>query len=97
MSRMHRPKYALFFDNHTMASCPDVGADFNAEEFATCISDCGVDFIGFHAKCNQGFCYYDTEIGIKHPSLTRDMFGELIAACREKKIAVSAYFNCGLS
>ncbi|MCK9361912.1 beta-galactosidase trimerization domain-containing protein, partial [Patescibacteria group bacterium] len=94
---MHSPKYALFFDNHTMALCPDVGADFNAEEFAACIGDCGVDFIGFHAKCNQGFCYYDTKIGIKHPSLTRDMFGELIAACRTKNIAVSAYLNCGLS
>jgi hypothetical protein len=32
--KMHRPKYVLFFDNHTMAVCPDVGADFNAEEFA---------------------------------------------------------------
>jgi hypothetical protein len=56
---MHKPKYALFFDNHTMAMCPDVGVDFNAGEFAGRISDCGADFVGFHAKCNQGFCYYE--------------------------------------
>lgn len=94
---MHKPKYALFFDNHTMAACPDVGTDFNANEFAGRISDCGVDFVGFHAKCNQGFCYYDTKIGIKHPSLKRDMFGEMAAACQSKNIAVTAYLNCGLS
>lgn len=94
---MHKPKYALFFDNHTMAKCPDVGSDFNAEEFSKRINDCGVDFVGFAAKCNQGFCYYDTEIGIKHPSLKRDMFGEMVNACKEKGIAVTAYLNCGLS
>ena len=94
---MHRPKYALFFDNHTMAACPDVGSDFNAEEFSKRINDCGVDFVGFAAKCNQGFCYYDTAIGIKHPALKRDMFGEMVAACQSKKIAVTAYLNCGLS
>lgn len=94
---MHKPKYALFFDNHTMAACPDVGTDFNADEFAGRISDCVVDFVGFHAKCNQGFCYYDTKIGIKHPSLKRDMFGEMVAACQSRNIAVAAYLNCGLS
>jgi hypothetical protein len=94
---MYKPKYALFFDNHTMAACPDVGVNFNADEFAGRISDCGADFVGFHAKCNQGFCYYDTEIGIKHPSLHRDMFGEMVVACQSRNIAVTAYFNCGLS
>ena len=94
---MHKPKYALFFDNHTMAACPDVGTDFKAEEFAGRIHDCGVDFVGFAAKCNQGFCYYDTKIGIRHPSLKRDLFGEMVAACKTRDIAVTAYLNCGLS
>ncbi len=94
---MHNPKYCLFFDNHTMAACPDVGVDFDAAAFSQKLSDCGVDLIGFPAKCNQGFCYYNTAIGIRHPSLRRDMFGELVAACQTRKIAVTAYFNCGLS
>ena len=94
---MYNPKYALFFDNHTMAACPDVGSDFNAGEFAGRIKDCGADFVGFAAKCNQGFCYYDTAIGIKHPSLQRDMFGEMVSACRTENITVTAYLNCGLS
>jgi len=94
---MHSPKYALFFDNHTMAASNDVGSDFDADEFGKRIKDCGVDFVGFPAKCNQGFCYYDTNIGIRHPSLKRDMFGDLVNSCIEKGVAVSAYLNCGLS
>ena len=26
MPKMHQPKYCLFYDNHTMPACPDVGA-----------------------------------------------------------------------
>ncbi len=94
---MHHPKYSLFFDNHTMKACPDVGRDFDAEAFASRIADCGVDFITFHARCNQGFAYYPTEIGIRHPSLKEDLFGKIVAACGKKGIAVSAYFNGGIS
>lgn len=94
---MHKPKYALFFDNHTMAGVPDVGSEFNAEEFSDQIKACGVDYVGFTAKCNQGFCYYPTKTGIIHPSLKTDMFGSFVNACKKKNITVAAYFNCGLS
>ena len=96
---MHHPKYAMFFDFHTLKACPDVGHGFDAERFAGQLQETGVDLVGFHAKCNQGFCYYDTEIGIRHPSLPpgKDLFGEVVAACNKRGIRVSAYFNCGLS
>jgi len=96
---MYYPKYAMFFDNHTLRSCPDVGHDFDAERFADELKKNGVDLIGFHAKCNQGFCYYNTKIGIRHPSLPKgmDLFGEVVKACGKRNIRVSAYLNCGLS
>lgn len=97
MKLRHDPKYSLFFDNHTMQACPDVGAEFDAEEFVGRIADCGVDFVTFHARCNQGFAYYDTTIGTRHPSLKGDMFGQFVRACKERGIAVSAYFNVGIS
>ena len=81
---MHKPKYCLFYDNHTMKACPDVGADFDVEEFTNRIVACGVDYLTFHARCNQGMAYYDTEIGIKHPSLKYDLFGKLAEACQRK-------------
>ena len=89
----------MFFDNHTMRACPDVGHDFSAEDFAGNLKEAGVDLVGFHAKCNQGFCYYRTKTGIRHPSLPEklDMFGDVVKECGKRGIRVSAYLNCGLS
>ena len=96
---MYHPEYILFFDNHTAKACSDVGHNFDAEKFAETIKDIGADLVGFHAKCNQGFCYYDTKIGHRHPSLKpgHDYFGEVVNACNKRGIKVTAYLNCGLS
>lgn len=94
---MPSPKYCLFYDNHTMPACPDVGKNFDAEKFTDRVKACGVDFLTFHARCNMGVAYYDTEIGIRHPTLDHDMFGDLAAACERKGILLSAYLNAGLS
>lgn len=94
---MHQPKYCLFYDNHTMKAIPDVGENFDVDVFTDKIKCCGVDYLVFHARCNQGMAYYDTKIGIKHPSLKYDLFGKLSDSCREKGIALGAYFNAGIS
>jgi hypothetical protein len=95
--KMHQPKYCLFYDNHTMPACPDVGENFDVEAFTDRIKRCGVDYLTFHARCNLGMAYYDTKIGIKHPSLKYDLFGKLAEACQRKGIALTAYFNGGIS
>lgn len=93
----HRPEYCLFYDNHTMKGIPDVGKKFNAGAFTDRLKRCGVDYLIFPSRCNQGLAYYDTKIGIKHPSLEYDLFGKLSEACAKKKIALAAYFNVGIS
>ncbi len=80
-----------------MPSCPDVGANFDAEAFTDRIKRCGVDQLTFHARCNLGMAYYDTKTGIRHPSLKYDLFGRLADACKRKEIALIAYFNGGIS
>ena len=94
---MHRVKYGLFFDNHTQVETPDVGRDFDPEYFTDQLKACGVDYLGFHARCNMGMAYYDTAVGTRHPSLKYDLFGALAECCRKKDIALVAYFNGGLS
>ena len=94
---MHQPKYCLFYDNHTMKAIPDVGENFDADVFTDKVKRCGVDYLIFHARCNQGLAYYDTKIGTKHPSLKYDLFGKLSEACQQKGIALAAYFNAGIS
>lgn len=94
---MYSPKYCMFFDFHTMKACPDVGYGFSAEDFVGNLKNCGIDLIGFPAKCNQGFCYFDTRTGTRHPALRKDMFGDIVRACGKLDIKVNAYLNCGLS
>lgn len=94
---MHNPKWCLFYDVHTMPACPDVGAGFDADAFTDRIKDCGVDYVVFHARCNLGTAYYNTKVGIRHPSLNYDMFGALADACEKRDIALTAYINVGLS
>ena len=93
----HKPKYCLFYDNHTMKAIPDVGENFDVETFTDRVRDCGVDYLVFHVRCNQGLAYYNTRIGTRHPSLKYDLFGKLSEACQRKGIALGAYFNAGIS
>jgi hypothetical protein len=95
--KMPKFKYSLFYDNHTLPAVPDVGETFDAEIFTDRIKACGVDYLTFHARCNLGVAYYDTKIGIKHPSLKYDLFGKLADACKRKGIALTAYLNGGIS
>ncbi|MFH1573478.1 MAG: hypothetical protein ABIG68_05810, partial [Acidobacteriota bacterium] len=94
---MHIPKWALFFDFHTMPANPDVGSGFDMDAITDWFAACGADFIVFPARCNLGTAYYPTKLGIPHPALKRDLFGDLAAACHAKGIAISAYINVGLS
>ena len=94
---MHKIKYALFYDNHTHIENPDVGINFDVEHFTDEIKRCGVDYLAFHARCNQGLTYYDTKVGMRHPALKYDLFGRLAEACKRKNIVLSAYFNGGIS
>ena len=94
---MFRPSHALFYDFHTSPNYPDLGKYFNAGDFADFLVECGIDFLTFHARCNMGNAYYNTRIGIRHPSLTFDLFGALAEECARRGIALNAYFNGGLS
>lgn len=94
---MHKVRYGLFFDNHTQMENPDVGRDFDPEYFTDQLKRCGVDYLGFHARCNVGMAYYNTKIGTRHPSLDHDLFGGLAECCKKKGIALVAYLNGGLS
>ena len=75
---MHIPKFAVFYDFHTMPACPDVGAGFDCDAAAEQLKRCGADFTIFAARCNLGMAYYDTKTGIRHPALKYDLFGRFL-------------------
>ncbi|GBG06461.1 beta-galactosidase [Paenibacillus agaridevorans] len=93
---MRQIKRAVHIDFHTLPDIPDFGANFDAKIFAQTLKDAKVEFINAFAKCNIGYAYYPTEVGVMHPHLNFDMFGETVEECRKLGIGVTAYFNLGL-
>ena len=89
-------KRGIHLDFHTMPGIEDFGRDFNAEAFADRLEKTGVRYINAFAKCNLGFCYYNTKIGVKYKGYDGDMLGELLDACHRRDIGVTAYLNFGI-
>lgn len=90
------PKRAIHLDFHTMPSPYNLSDNFVPEEFAKTLKEAKVDYITVFARCNIGFAYYPTTIGIPHPHLKTDMLGGMVEACHKVGIKVAAYFNAGL-
>jgi len=89
-------KRAVHIDFHTLPDIPDFGANFDAKTFARTLKEAKVELINMFAKCNIGFAYYPTEVGVMHPYLNFDMFGQIVEECHKLGIGVVAYFNLGL-
>ena len=85
------PFRQIHLDFHTSPDIPDVGAEFNADEFAQTLKDAHVSSVTVFARGHHGLCYYDTKVGPKHPALTFDLLGEQVAACHARGIRTPAY------
>ena len=81
------PQRAVHLDFHTMPRVYDVGAEFDADQFARTLEEARVEYITVFARCNLGFAYYPTRVGLVHPGMqTEDMLGPMIEACHARDI-----------
>lgn len=85
------PFRQVHLDFHTSPAIPGVGEDFNADEFIRTLQLGHVNSVTVFAKCHHGYSYYPTQIGTVHPSLKRDLLGEMVSACHEAGIRICAY------
>lgn len=84
-------KVHLDFNN---GSNVEVGADFDADEFAATLERAHVDSVVVFAKCVHGYCYYPSQRGPVHPRLAEpDLLGKQVAACRAVGIKTYAYYT----
>ena len=72
---------------------PDAGSDFHAAELVRVLAGAHVHSINASAKCHHGFAYYDTRIGVRHPSLKVDLLGELIRTSKQAGIVTHYYYS----
>lgn len=91
MEKKGIPFRQIHLDFHTSPLIGDIGAEFDAEEFADTLKKAHVNSINLFTKCHHGMYYYPTAVGTMHPELTFDLFGAQVQVCRENKIRPVAY------
>lgn len=87
-----RPWRKVHLDFHNSQHVPEIGAGFDADEFGDRLLAAHVDAIVVFAKDMHGYFYYPSAFGPVHRGLDFDLLGAQVAACRERGIAVSAYY-----
>jgi len=87
------PFRQIHLDFHTSPDIHDVGADFDADEFAETLREASVNSVTAFARCHHGMCYYDTKVGPKHPALKVDLLGKMVKACHKRGIRIPAYIT----
>ncbi len=85
------PFRQVHLDFHTSPHIPDVGADFDPDEFVRTLQIGHVNSVTVFAKCHHGYSYYPTRVGTPHPHLKRDLLGPMIAAGHKAGIRVPVY------
>jgi len=83
----------IHLDFHTSEAIPNIGADFDPEEFAATLEKARVNSITCFARCHHGWIYYDTQRfpERRHPHLNRNLLKEQIEACHARNIRVPIY------
>ncbi len=85
----------IHLDFHTSEHIPEIGIDFDEEQFIEALRIAKVNSINFFAMGHHGWCYYPTKTGMAHPHLQTDLVGGMIRACRKADINPVVYITVG--
>ena len=85
----------IHMDFHTGPAIPDVGADFDAREFAKTLKRARVNSCTVFAKGHHGHLYFPTKHPARHPGLKKglDLCGEQIEALHREDIRAPIYIS----
>lgn len=92
MSPSH-PFRHIHLDFHTSSHIPNVGSNFDPDEFAETLQASKVDSVTLFAKCHHGHLYYQTQRPERHPHLEADLLRSQIAALKARGIRCPIYLS----
>lgn len=84
----------VHLDFHTSGQIPDIGIDFDPEEFASTLKKANVNSVTCFGRCHHGYIYHETDLFPErvHPLTKRpDLLKEQIEACHKQNIRVPIY------
>ena len=89
------PRRTIHLDFHTGPAVPDVGAEFDPEQFAQTFAAAHVDSVTVFAKCHHGHLYYPMDRPERHPNLRPglDLLGDQIEALHSRGIRAPIYLS----
>jgi len=87
-----RPWRKIHLDFHNSEHVARIGERFDADEFGDRLLEANVNAVVVFAKDMHGYFYYPSAYGPVHPGLKIDLLGAQVAACRQRQIAVYAYY-----
>lgn len=88
------PTRQVHLDFHTSEAIPGVGSAFDPDDFARAFKEAHVESVTLFARCHHGWCYYDTEVGSRHPTLDFDLLRAQVDALQGVGIATPIYITC---
>jgi hypothetical protein len=90
------PFRQIHMDFHTSEAIEKIGAEFDAEEFASTLKNAHVESVTCFARCHHGWMYYDSKKFPErvHPNLVnKNLLKEQIEACHRYGIRVPIYIT----
>lgn len=87
----------VHLDFHTSEHLPGVGSRFTKANFQQALQIGKLNSITIFAKCHHGWCYYPSETGRMHPTLSFDLTGAKIEAAHEIGVKAPIYITVGWS
>lgn len=85
----------VHLDFHTSGLIPEIGVDFDKEQFQKALKTGHVDSITVFSKCHHGWSYHPTKVNQMHPGLSFDLLGAELEACKEMGVKAPVYISAG--
>ena len=89
------PKRTIHLDSHTSPDIPEIGGEFDANDFARTFKEAHVVSVTLFATCHHGLAYWDTNRPERHPNLKPglDLLGEQVDALHRVGIRTPIYLS----
>ena len=91
------PFRQIHADFHSSPQLEIIGSQFDKKEWQETLKKAEVESITLFATCHHGWCYYNTKVGERSPSLKFDLLQAEMEACHEIGIRTPVYFTGGLN
>ena len=72
---------------------PEGNFEVDLEDAVKAARDAGAESMMFYSQDHWGYAFYHSDVGIRHPALTKDVFGTEVELARKHGMSVVCYYS----